>query len=172
MNKALLVIDVQEDFLGENRNKKKFNYANPELLIKNINKAIEKYEKEGYEIIYVANIIPKLSIKRLLFNFVIKGTDGAKLVKGLNIISENYFEKTVPNAFSNHKLCQLLQEKNIDKVVLCGIDEVGCVGETAKDAVRLDFKVSIIKNAVDTSFAVDKAVKHREHLKKHFVKYI
>lgn len=46
MNKVLLVVDVQEDYLGENRNREKFNYQNPQLLIENINKSIEKYNSE------------------------------------------------------------------------------------------------------------------------------
>ena len=37
MNKALIVIDIQNDFLWENRDKKKFPYKNIDKLISNIN---------------------------------------------------------------------------------------------------------------------------------------
>jgi nicotinamidase-related amidase len=37
MRKALLVIDAQEDFIGEQRNKNKFNYEDVDELVKNIN---------------------------------------------------------------------------------------------------------------------------------------
>jgi len=171
MNKALLVIDVQEDYLGEKRNKKRFYYENPDLLIQNINKAIEKYKNEGFEIIYIAHIFPNFITNKLIFGFSIRGTEGAKLVKSLNIVSKNYFEKNVGNAFSNKNLCQLLKEKRIGKIVLCGIDEAGCVGITAKGAERLGLKVSIIKNATDTVF-IKRAIKFREKLKKLDVKYI
>jgi len=43
MKKALLVIDAQEDFIGEQRNKKKFNYEDVDELIKNINDKIKTY---------------------------------------------------------------------------------------------------------------------------------
>ena len=42
MKKALLVIDIQNDFLWENRDKKKFPYKNIDKLISNINYNIEK----------------------------------------------------------------------------------------------------------------------------------
>ena len=42
MKKALLVIDIQNDFLWENRDKKKFHYKNIDKLISNINNNIEK----------------------------------------------------------------------------------------------------------------------------------
>ena len=42
MKKALLVIDIQNDFLGENRNKSKFSYKNVDQLILNINNNVEK----------------------------------------------------------------------------------------------------------------------------------
>ena len=171
MNKALLVIDVQEDYFSENRNKKKLHFQNPALLIQNINTAIEKYKIDGYEIIYIAEILPDLFTNRLVFGFSIKGTEGAKLVKGLNILSDNYFEKQLPNSFSNKQLCKLIKEKNIEEVVLCGIDEAGCVKGTAKGGIKLGLNVKIIKDAVDTVFD-NRRNKIRENLNKLGVKYI
>jgi len=170
MNKALLVIDVQEGIIGENRNKK-FTYKNPELLIQNINKSIEKYKNEGYEIIYIAEVLPRNLFIRLTMKFLMRGTEGAKLVKGLNIVSKNYFEKTNSNAFTNSHLCKFIDNRKIDKVVLCGLDEAECISSTASAGIKSHLKVSIIKDSVDT-INEKKAKKLREHLKKRYVKYI
>ncbi|NYC28166.1 hypothetical protein [Clostridium saccharobutylicum] len=45
MKKALLVIDAQEDFIGEQRNKKRFNYEEVDELVRNMNNKIRIYEK-------------------------------------------------------------------------------------------------------------------------------
>lgn len=165
-----MVIDVQEDLVGENRHKK-FTYKNPELLIKNINNSIEKYKAKGYEIIYVAEVFPSNLLFKLIVGNAIRGTEGAKLVKGLNIVSKNYFEKIMGNAFSNKELCKLIAQKNIDKVVLCGFDEAFCVSATAKGGLKLSLNVSIIKDSVDT-INEKKAKIQRAKLKKRGVKYI
>ena len=57
MKKALLVIDIQNDFLWENRDKKKFPYKNIDKLISNINYNIEKNIEEGNEIVYIAHVL-------------------------------------------------------------------------------------------------------------------
>jgi nicotinamidase-related amidase len=171
MNKALLVIDVQEDIIGENRCKKRFSYKNPELLIQNINNSIEDYRQKGYVIIYIAEVFPKMLLSKLFVRRLIRGTEGVKLVKGLNIVSDNYFEKIKSSAFSNKKLCQFIYEKHIDKVVLCGFDGALCVAATAKAAHKLGFKVNIIKNSVD-AFNDNRAEKVKVKFKKLGIKYI
>ena len=170
MNKALLVIDVQEDIIGENHHKR-FNYENREQLIANINKSIEEYEKKGYAIIYIAEVLSRTPIHKLIAGCLIKGTEGAKLSKDLKIVSDYYFEKVKGNALSNSKLCKLIDEKKIDKLVLCGFDESACVSATAKSAILEHFKVNIIKNSVGT-INEKKSKKLRVHLKKAGVKYI
>ena len=51
MNKALLVMDAQEDFIGDQRNKEKFDYDDVDDLINNINERISFYEENNYEVI-------------------------------------------------------------------------------------------------------------------------
>lgn len=171
MNKVLLVIDVQEDYLGENRNKDKFKYQNPQLLIENINKAIEKYTNDGYEVIYIAEVLDNIFTNKLIFGFSLRGTEGAKLVKGMNVINQNYYEKQLPSAFTNKMFSRYIRENNIEEAVLCGIDEAGCLGATAKDCVKYGLKTFIISNATDTILP-EKAKKIRERLKNSGTVYI
>ncbi len=170
MNKALLVIDVQEDIIGENHHKR-FKYENREQLIANINKSIEDYHKKGYAIIYVAEVLPRTPVHKLIAGCLIKGTEGVKLAKDLKVVTDYYFEKRKASALSNRKLCKLIDEKKIDKLVLCGFDESACVSATAKAAAFERFKVNIIKNSVGT-INLKKTKKLREKLKKAGVKYI
>lgn len=64
MKKALLVIDIQNDFLWENRDKKKFPYKNIDKLISNINYNIEKNIEEGNEIVYIAHVLDNTFISK------------------------------------------------------------------------------------------------------------
>ncbi len=174
MKKALLVIDIQNDFLWENRDKKKFPYKNIDKLISNINNNIEKNIEEGNEIVYIAHVLDNTFISRKLFGYAISGTEGAQLYSKLTINNEDYhyFEKKHKNAFTVKELKFFLENHNINTIQICGIDEGGCVSKTAKGAVKLGLKVEILKDSIDTVFPIKKVIKIRAKLKKKGVSYI
>ncbi|NRT88346.1 isochorismatase family protein [Clostridium beijerinckii] len=58
MKKALLIIDAQEDFIGEQRNKERFNFEDVDNLINNINKKIMFYQRNKDIVIYIASVLP------------------------------------------------------------------------------------------------------------------
>ncbi|MBR6383276.1 MAG: isochorismatase family protein, partial [Lachnospiraceae bacterium] len=74
MKKALLVIDMQNDYLWSKR-KEMFTY-NTDELVKNVNEAIESYKNDGFDIIYIKHILPKIMWG---VGFSIKGTEGAEM---------------------------------------------------------------------------------------------
>lgn len=171
MGKALLVIDMQKDFLGKDRNKKKFNYDNIDELIENVNFAIESYSKKEYDIIYIAEVFPNNLFYKLVFGFGLKGTKGAEFMDEMNVITQNYFEKKLPSAFTNEDFVDFINMRKIDEVAICGIDEGGCVSATAKSAVKMGIKVEMIENAISTVM-LKKAIKYRMKLKSLGVNYV
>lgn len=150
MKKALLVIDAQEDFIGEQRNKKKFNYEDVDELVKNINDKITIYKKNKDEVIYIANVLPNNFFYNKFFPYGITGSKGAKFDKRIKIVSENYFEKQVGNAFKNNNLVKFIKENQISEVELIGVDGIGCVFKTAKGAMDVGLKVTILSDGVGT----------------------
>lgn len=170
MKKALLVIDLQNDYLWEHR-KAKFTY-NPEKIIGNVNGLIAQYQSEEHDIVYVKHIIQNNPINRKLFGFSIQGTEGAELYGGLSIVSEYCFEKLLPDAFSSSKLRKFAKEKQYDTVAICGIDEGGCVSATAKGAVKNGLSVEMLTDGIATYFPSEKIEKLRNELKGKGVKYI
>lgn len=143
-----------------------FKYRNVDEFIDNVNSAVHKYADEGYTVIYVAEVIPDKWFFRKAFGHSIEGTDGVKLVGTLDVVSENYFEKMFPSAFKKEDFCNFLKKNNITELKLCGLDEAGCVGETAKSAAKLGYKTELIRNAVATSFPEKKILKMRAALAK------
>lgn len=150
MKKALLVIDAQEDFIGEQRNRDKFNYEDVDELVKNINDKIRIYEKNKDEVIYIANVLPNNFLNKKFFGYGIAGSKGAKFDKRIKIVSENYFEKQVGNAFKNNNLVKFIKDNAISEVELIGVDGIGCVFKTAKGAIKTGLKVTILSDSVGT----------------------
>lgn len=172
MKKALLVIDAQDDFVGEQRSKKKFNYDNDiDEVIENINQSITSYCNDNNEVIYIAHVLPSSFLNRKLIGYAISGSEGAKISEKIKIVSENYFEKQTQNAFKNNNLVKFIKENCINEVEIVGCDACGAVSATAKGAVELGLKVSIMKKAT-AALNEDRIIKLSSRLKGSKIVYI
>lgn len=123
----LLVVDMQEDYVGTKRNKKIYSY-DTEKLICTINKRINEYPAES--VTYITN--------KFLWEF---GKEQKEFVKGLKIVSNNFFEKRRKSALSNDKLLKYLKKMNVKSLELVGVDGNYCVGYTALDGIRKGFHI-------------------------------
>lgn len=76
-NKALLIIDIQEDYTGINSDKKT-RYSGADELVMRVNKIIEESKRNGMDIIYIkqefAGVIPVLLTKLFSHGTAIKST--------------------------------------------------------------------------------------------------
>ena len=170
MNVALLIIDMQNDYLYEKR-MKRFTY-DTEQLTGRVNAIIHQYSDAGREIIYIRHIIQNLPTNRLLFGYSIAGTEGAELYGGLDVVSDYIFDKMVGDALSNRKLRQLIERKGYDKLHLCGLDECGCVTSTALGAAKRGITAEIVSAGTATVFPEQKVIKAHEKLEKAGVRFI
>ena len=160
---ALLVIDMQNDYLWEKR-KKLFSY-NTEKLVAAVNELIRKYHGEGRDVIYVRHIVHDFPTNRLLFGYAIAGTEGAELYKGLDIVSDYIFDKYVGDALTNRKLRKLIQDNGYDMLHLCGLDECGCVTATALGAAKRGIKAAVIREGIASVFPEKKITAAHEKLR-------
>ncbi|MBP3760956.1 MAG: cysteine hydrolase [Ruminococcus sp.] len=168
--KALIVIDMQNDYLWEKR-KSKFSYNSNEL-VNAVNKAVSSYKENGYDIIYIAQMFPNIITNQWFIGFSIKGTEGAELYSRLNIVSDLYFEKNLPDTYSSKPFREYMEKQGYTELVLCGLDECGCVGATAKGAVKTGVKVFMLENCIGRRFSDDKVQKMRDTLISLGVHYI
>lgn len=168
--KALVVIDMQNDYLWEKR-KTKFSYNTNEL-VNAVNSAVSSYEEKEYDIIYIAQMFPNIITNKWFIGFSIKGTAGAELYSKLNVVSDLYFEKNLPNTYSSKTFREHMKKHNYTEIVLCGLDECGCVGATAKGAVKTGVKVFMLENCIGRRFSNDKVQKMRDRLTSLGVQYI
>lgn len=133
----LLIIDMQEDYIGEKRNKKKFPY-DVKTLIDNVNHKINSYSKEY--IIYIKNQFFWESKKREKL-----------LSKEMNVVSNQIFTKRNINTFKNVKFVDFLKEKNVTKLEIIGIDGNYCVKATAITASKLGYEVFLNENCIGSA---------------------
>ena len=168
--KALVVIDMQNDYLWKSR-KEMFSYDTAELT-GSVNKAIDSYQAKGYDIIYIAQMFPNIITNKWIIGFSIKGTEGAELFSGLDIRSDLYFEKNLPDSYTSKSFRDHMKRMDYKEVVLCGIDECGCVGATAKGAVKTGADVYLLENCTGCRFSHEKELKMRNSLLSLGVRYI
>lgn len=168
--KALIVIDMQNDYLWEKR-KAKFSYDTKQL-VGAVNSAIADHRQKGYDIIYIAQMFPNLITNKWFIGFSIKGTKGAELYDGMDIVSELYFEKNLPDTYSSKPFREHMKSCGYTEIVLCGLDECGCVGATAKGAVKTGAKVFMLESAIGRRFPKNKVQKMRDSLTALGVQYI
>ena len=169
-NKALVVIDMQNDYLWDKR-KAKFSY-DTEDLVSSVNRAVSYYKENGYDIIYVAQMFPNIITNKWFIGFSIKGTEGAELYSGMDIVSDLYFEKNLPDSYSSKPFREFMKERAYSEIVLCGLDECGCVGATAKGAVRTGAAVFMLENCIGRRFSYAEVKKMRDSLISSGVRYI
>lgn len=149
--KALLVIDVQEDYTGTTA-KAPFPYRDSEKFITTVNNIIEKASKKNIITIYIRQEFDGIfgrTLSRIIgHGTAIKGKPGSEFDKRINITSNHCFSKSMPDAFSNPKLEAFFTEQQINELYLIGLDAAGCVYFTAKGALKLGYNVSIIKDGI------------------------
>jgi len=178
MRKALLVVDMQEEFFGENRDREKFKYdqvLDEDIYIKEfvqrINKHIERTNRDGNLVIYIQQQFPNELFYRKVFNFAIKGTEGVKVLKDITIVSELFFTKIFGSAFTNRKLKTFLKENGIKEIEIVGVDATKCAFYTAKSSAKAGYKTYMIMEAIDSRFPKE-VEKCEKKLKSLGVEYI
>jgi len=149
--KALMVIDMQIDYIDENG---KFPIERSQInnLIETINNIIVDFNENDYQIIYIRNIFRRNDIKNIFRNFaVVEGTAGVKIDPRINIVSDNIFDKYTPSAFSNKRFENFLISNQINELYVCGVMADECVYETALSAFNSGYTVNYYANAVGSS---------------------
>lgn len=139
--KALLVIDVQEDCTGKILKPPFLYQKDSEAYISKLNKIIDMANNDGELVIYITT------------NFKMEDTSGAKLDARLKKVNNNVFLKDNLNAFlsSDHKFERFLTDnKEIKELYIIGLDATLCVNETAKDAVKRGYQTTILRDAIAT----------------------
>ncbi|MBW9154320.1 isochorismatase family cysteine hydrolase [Clostridium estertheticum] len=148
-NKALLVVDIQEDNTGRTA-RKPLPYKNSFELINNVNVVINDCKEKDTVVIYIKHEIKNNLFNRILAGRLIKSTDGSEIDSRVNIISNYIYSKNKGDAFSNLKLGDFLEQRSINEVFIVGLDASACVLKTSIGAKNRGYRVVVLKDAITT----------------------
>jgi nicotinamidase-related amidase len=151
MKKALLIIDLQNDFfkeglLAEHRQK----------LATSVNKLVDVAHEENIPVIWVRQEYNADLSDAPLYNkkhnkpITVENTNGCQLLPELHR-KENDHEivKKRYSAFFNTDLDDLLGRLNTDTLIVAGINTMTCVRTTSIDAYQRDYEVILALDGVD-----------------------
>lgn len=149
--KALLVIDVQEDYTGTTA-KSPFPYKDSGRLISTVNKLIDKAHKNNVPVLYIKQEFDgfwgRMFSKLLAGETAIKGTPGAEMDKRISIVSDYLFSKPSGDAFSNPNLETFLNSHQVNELYIVGLDAEYCVHLTAKGGLNRGYNVNILTDGI------------------------
>ncbi|MGY3320897.1 cysteine hydrolase family protein [Arthrobacter sp. TE12232] len=142
MNRALLVIDVQNEYISGNL---PIGFPDPEVSLANIGKAIDAATEAGIPVIAVQQTAPETS------PIFARGSHGFALHPVVSSRSHDHLiEKTLPSCFADTDLAEWLAERDIDTVVIAGYMTQNCDESTARDAAHRGLKVEFLSDATGT----------------------
>lgn len=155
-NTALLVIDMQKDFILPGG---PLAVDGGAAIVPNVIKVVQVARERGMLVVWVVREHDALGrdvelLRRHLYGTdkvgpTVKGHEGAELVEGLEIHEEDCkLVKTRMSAFFATNLDSVLRTSGIDSLVIVGVQTPNCIRQTVFDAVALDYpSVTVIVDA-------------------------
>jgi nicotinamidase/pyrazinamidase len=146
-NECLIIIDPQKDFINQDGvYAKKHPGINQILQAKqNINQLLSTSIKNI--IVVYSNYRPSQFAENV--SMCLPNTFGHQLDIELNDNSL-LFAKTEHSCFSSFEFVEYLKENKIDKIIITGFLAEYCVKNTAIDALKKGFSVSLLKGCIGT----------------------
>ncbi len=142
MNKALLIIDVQNDYFEGGKSE----LHSPLNALANIEQALSLFRLKGLPVIHVQHINTRAGAA-----FFLPDTDGAMIHKRLTPKDGEYLVvKHVPNSFLNTNLSEILKGNAVSEVIVCGMMSHMCVDTTVRACMDYGLKATLLEDACAT----------------------
>ena len=154
---ALIVVDMQKDFMPGGA----LPVPQADTIIPTINGYIKHFFEAKRPIFFTRDYHPKdhLSFKEfggLWPSHCVAGSEGAEFAEGLFIPQDNRFiiskgtskEFDAYSGFQGTILHELLQERGIQRLFICGVATEYCVYNTALGAMNLGYQTFILEDGI------------------------
>ncbi|MBN6034783.1 isochorismatase family protein [Amycolatopsis sp. 195334CR] len=142
MNRALLVIDVQESF----RQRDNWRHVSAPDIVERVNRLVTAARADGDLVVWVLHDEPGTG------NVFDPASGFVRLMDGLEPEpGEPLLHKTAHNAFTTTNLQQTLTARGVREVVVCGIRTEQCCETTARVASDLGYDVTFVTEATATT---------------------
>ncbi|WP_416829233.1 cysteine hydrolase family protein [Ectobacillus polymachus] len=142
MSIALMLIDIQNDYFPNG----KMELSNPMKAANNACRILDWFRAKKYEIYHIQHVSNRSGA-----GFFLPDTEGVKIHQSvLPLEQENIIVKHAPNSFFNTELRNKLKEKEIKKLVICGMMTHMCIDATVRAARELGLECTVIEDACTT----------------------
>lgn len=143
MKKALLVVDLQNDYFPAG----KFPLWNTDVVLQNIERAIEKANAQGIPVVHIQHIA-----KQGMAPFFNEGTPGADIHPRILVSAPNapVIVKGFADSFEKTTLEGTLAELGVTDLLVCGMMTQNCVTHTAISKAAEKYKVTILPDCRTT----------------------
>jgi len=142
VNRALLVIDVQNEYITGNL---PIGFPPLDVSLSNIGKAMDAATEAGIPVIAVQQSAPAASP---IFARGSHGFDLHPIVSSRG--HDHLIEKTLPSCFTATDLADWLTDHDVDTVAIAGYMTQNCDESTARDAAHRGLKVEFLSDATGT----------------------
>lgn len=142
MQKALLIVDVQNDYFEGGKSE----LYKPQNALTNIEKALKLFREKNLPVIHVQHINTRDGA-----TFFLPDTDGVLIHKNLTPSdNEILIIKHAPNSFLNTNLAAVLQKNKISELIICGMMSHMCIDTTTRACMDYGIKVTLLEDACAT----------------------
>lgn len=142
MSKALLVVDVQNDYFENGA----MELVGPLPASENVKTLLEKFRTQNLPVIHIqhAGVSPDAT-------FFLPGTEGAEIHPNVQpLAGEKVITKYYPNSFRETDLLEHLQGLDIKDLVITGMMTHMCIDATTRAARDFGFECTVIGDACAT----------------------
>ncbi len=148
-NRALLVVDIQEDFSGPRS--EMYAPGDAEAAIAGVNSVIARAERSQWSIVYVrhefSGVLACLS-RIFMGGKATQASPGIAMDKRVAVRTKNEFIKHRGDSFSNPDLDAFLRKNSVNELIIVGLDAEHCVYNTARGALNRGYRVNIVRDAI------------------------
>jgi nicotinamidase-related amidase len=142
MNKALLIIDIQNDYFAGGA----MQLVGPDAAATNAARILASFREQGLPVIHVQHLALSPTA-----TFFLPGTHGVKIHKDVAPIDgETVITKNFPNAFRGTNLKDVLDGLNLEQLVVVGMMTHMCIDTSVRAANDFGFKVTLVGDACAT----------------------
>lgn len=141
MKKALIIIDLQNDYFKDGANE----LQNIDEALIQTNKLIKFAREKSYKIYFIQHFSQKKGA-----SFFLPHTQGVKLHKDLEINDDMVIKKNYPNSFRDTILKKELDKENINELIICGAMTHMCIDTTVRAGFDMGYKIELVSDACAT----------------------
>ena len=142
MKKALLIIDVQNDYFTGGA----MQLVDMEAAADNCQRLLEVFRSRQQPVIHVQHLAAREGA-----TFFIPGTPGCDIHQSVTPLeNETVVTKHYPNAFRETGLDNILRGEDIEELLICGAMSHMCIDTSVRAAFDLGYRCTVIADACAT----------------------